>query len=155
MEFKFSQEPPTNKEIQAFERLIGNDLPEDYRMFISRTNGGRPRENGFAVKWKDAAWQAKASNLGVNMLFPLGEKYRGNLAWYFNNVRDEIPSNTIPIGIDYGGNYIILCITSDRKGSVFAVIHDAEEGEFLDLKNCGFVADSFASFIDKLKSVIR
>lgn len=118
-------------EILNFEKIIGEQLPLEYRTFLKENNGGRPKPNIFKTLKGDY-------ETDIQFFFGITS---GNydLEENFNRLKNIISIDYIPIAIDSGGNFVLLNLNT-------------REIYFLDWNNKEkyLVTDTFKSFINEL-----
>lgn len=143
----FEYRGPTlrKRELTALEKKLGVRLPDAYREFLLRINGGRPRT-------LDAFDIGKKNSSLINMLYSMRRDddeeeftiYQEHLLF-----EDRIPKDLLPVGEDQGGSQICLGIGKENYGKVF--FWDMEyEDEQPTYDNVYPIADSFAEFLDSL-----
>jgi hypothetical protein len=151
------------EEISEFERSIAVFIPKEYKKFLETTNGGspgglRPKDCfKYHAHYPGNQPTASPGGDGTELAWIFGIR---NDAYYFNlleNIRlyrERIPVNMIPIGIDAGGNIVLLCVRGDDYGKVFYWDHEAEadpsQGEVPNYSNVYYVANNFDEFVDSL-----
>lgn len=135
----------SDKMISEFEHHIGFTLPEDYREFLLKYNGGtsQKRYSTFFVKELN-------QEISLDVLFGLNVDKLDLQKWNDEFV-DDMLENTIIIGDDPGGGLIVLINGLDMKGvyywdDSFNFEQSSEE------RNIYKVADSFHEFIEVLKN---
>lgn len=139
MEIQGSNEVLTESVIQDFERINGVQLPQQYREFLLKYNGGYPKPYYFTI--------SKEQGIGmVNIFYGIGEMY-DNLDKKIDIFDDIFDAGFIPIADDSGGNQICLGLTEMHFGNVYFWIHD-EDPE--DMDNMYFLAKDFLGFLEKL-----
>ncbi|QLG39184.1 SMI1/KNR4 family protein [Paenibacillus sp. FSL W7-1088] len=144
MEIKGSNEVLTESRLQDFERINGVQLPQQYREFLLKYNGGYPKPYYFTI--------SKEQGIGmVNIFYGIGEMY-DNLDKKVDIFDDILDAGFIPIADDSGGNQICLGLTEKHFGDVYFWIHD-EDPE--DLGNMYFLAKDFGGFLEKLHDEIE
>lgn len=136
----------TEARVGAFEAQIGARLPEDYRQFLLRYNGGKPLPSGFRLALRTGPY----TDSMVHALYSL---YDGE----FDNLEDRVrwqrlPPGVIKIGCDPGGNGICLVLTGERRGQIWFRDHE-REAHPPDWSNMDFVAPSFDAFMRGLTPV--
>jgi len=105
--------PPTSTEcLRVYERQFGVILPDDYRCFLLRTNGGRPVPDGLEVR----SWPGRSTR--VHFFFGLHDGDHNNLGSWTHELGDRLPTGCVPIAVDMGGNFIVLA-TEERRGEVY------------------------------------
>lgn len=103
----YSKKPATLSEISDFEREIKNYLPDDYKDFLMKYNGGKPQPDSFRF------FSGRADASSVDRFLSLGKEKNSNLLKYYNNYKNRIPLGFIPIAHDAGGNLIIMELKSN------------------------------------------
>lgn len=128
--------------IADFEVKFSILLPTDYKDFLLEHNGGCPKPNTNRFPETDVQWI-----YGIHQY-----DYWANLIEHIDMFKERIPSDTIPIANDSGGNLFLLSLRNDSKGEVWFWNHEeeAEENGHEYLENITKVSDSFNSFIDNL-----
>ncbi len=118
-------------EILNFEKIIGKQLPTDYRKFLIKNNGGRPTPNIFKTLRGEY-------ETDVQFLFGITN---GNydLRENFQELKHHIPFEFIPIAIDSGGNFVLLDLNTQE-----ICFFDSETKEKY------LVSETFKSFISGL-----
>ena len=147
----------TEERLTRLEKRLKGRLPEDYRQFLLKHNGGRPTLSRFTftsddeeqksiLEWffavhdepyeEDEDWDPECSEgLPPHFAQPLEDAWR--------ELKSELPrSGTLPIGRDPSANLVCLGYSGKRAGQVFLFDHDM--GELVPL------ADSFTAFLDGL-----
>lgn len=134
--------PINPADIFEFEETNEVSLPDDYKDFLLKHNGGRPEPNGLQEPSTDVQWLfGMVEEPAWASLFHALDTYEGRIpAWY------------MPIGTDSGGNLFIMSLYEENKGVVALWWHEGEAekngSEYFD--NLTHVADSFSEFIDLL-----
>lgn len=136
-------------EINMFEKSQNIILPDDYKDFLMKFNGGKP-----AVRRFETMDGKHTSSL--MLLFPITKNFQPNLKSAYNEYNREqiIPSNLLAIGNDPIDN--IICISTSGKdvGCVYYWSLDLEEFDEEDFqpssKNMSLIAKSFTEFIGNL-----
>jgi len=141
----------TASDLDDLERRLSIKLPDDYRQFLIRQNGGRPVSPVFtfvessrgptdsSVAWFLSVHQGKYSNF---------EKDFRN----FKVVQRRMPDNLVPIAHDPFGNEICMSFSGDDRGAIYFWDHESEadEGEEPTYNNCYLIAKSLTEFLDGL-----
>jgi hypothetical protein len=145
--------PALEEQLEAFEVELGAGLPDDYREFLVRTNGGflggRYRFKGTTLAGE--TWFAYIHHIGgfrqephLSLRFYRGCCLSGE--WQF-------PRGLLWIMDDPGGNGICIGLTGKQRGRVYLWIHDMQpdpqewDGELDTASNIILLADSFTDFI--------
>lgn len=122
-------------DVSHFEMGIGARLPDDYREFLIRHNGGRPTPSGFS-----------GGGDVLNFFFGLWQKH-ADLNYETLAHRGLIPNGMIPIACDPGGNLVLLEVARPTRGRVW--FWDHEQSGDPD-KAVSLLANSFTEFVESL-----
>lgn len=140
---------PLNEErLVRFERDLGMALPEEYRTFLLRYNGGIPDREEFDVPGEDGGerpfhcffalhdgpWDDSTSEGSVG--FPL----QAALADFRSEGGQK---DVLPVGKDWSGSYVCIGLAGYERGRILYYDHDMEE--LLPL------ADSLSTFLTGLR----
>ncbi len=126
--------------IAAFEKKNNITLPEEYKKFLMKYNGGRTPKTKFKIN--------KVSS-DVRGFYGLG-----NADEYFNfqklidnmNILEEfIEDEMLPIATTDFGDYIVISISKEENGHIFFKYHDRGK-KYIKL------TDTLSEFTDKCKS---
>lgn len=133
-------------ELLAQEKYFKCQFPEDYKKFLLDYNGGTPDKTLIYFE----------SDEGVITYF-LG--ICNDSIYGIRNINNRfinrIPTNTLPIARDPGGNLFLMSIRGDDYGSVYFWDHEEEvyEDEEPDYSNMTLVAKSFTELVNNLKDI--
>jgi hypothetical protein len=144
--------PPSQAQVEAFELEIGASLPDDYRRFLLRCNGGNVDWYQFeGLNPEGRSWTAVVSHVGglreepdLSLRFARG-CYQGHEL--------QIPRTLLWIMGDPGGNAICIGLTGEYRGRVYFWIHDEQpdpqewDGEVETASNVILLANSFTDFV--------
>jgi len=134
------------KDLEAIELQAGARLPNEYKAFLLRHNGGRPRPNAFPI-------QGLPNNpFGViQVFFGIDDPVEScNLDWNIKTLNARLPANLFPIACDDGGDIVCLSLFGDDAGSVLFWDCYNEPGE-PSYANVYRIAESFTAFIEGLR----
>jgi cell wall assembly regulator SMI1 len=139
----------SESDVDRVEEQLGASLPDSYRAFLLKFNGGRPDHYHFDVR----GWRHQTSLVNdFNGIVP-GEY--NDLVEHAEVLEDRVPSGFIPIADDPGGNAILLSLEGPTRGTVYFWDHEEEPddpGEALDdYPNIYRLADDFETFLEGLK----
>jgi SMI1 / KNR4 family (SUKH-1) len=151
IELKSPPAPP--EQLEAFEAELGGRLPDDYRKFLIRTNGGFVR--GW-YRFKGRTPRGEIRSAYVHHICGFHEEW--HLSLRFNRVcsldrESGFPHALLWIMDDPGGNGICIGLTGGLRGKVYFWIHDElpdpEEwdGTVETAGNVILLTDSFADFV--------
>jgi cell wall assembly regulator SMI1 len=146
-----SEKNTTSKEIEQFEALIGQMLPDEFKQFLLLHNGGSPEPEGFKFFLNDNEPEMAM----VAWFLALYEGEDENIRDDFYTFKDRIPKNMLAVARDPGGSLILLGLQDENKGQVFFWLREleAEDGEPATYDNVAFVANSFNEFLDSFIEV--
>ena len=140
--------PASPEEVAAFEADLGAGLPDDYRQFLLRCNGG-----SLGDKYEfDEAHVIVGSVGGLRE----GCSLRSARSCYQGSVV-RIPLALLWIMDDPGGNAVCLGLTGEYRGKVYFWDHDEEpypdewDGEVDTAVNIRLLANSFTEFVAGLR----
>lgn len=137
------------EKIQNFENQNGIEFPQDYVSFLQKHNGGKPHPHTFEYKLHDGrSWTG-----GVRDLFGFDLDNFKNIDFFADMRGDRVPENMIPIGVDDGGNFILLGLSGQAEGKVYFWDHneESEDGDPPTDDNVYFMANNFTEFLNNLK----
>jgi hypothetical protein len=144
--------PPSQDQLEAFEAEIGAALPDDYRRFLLRSNGGTLDWYEFQGPTPEGrSWTVVVSDVG-------GLRDEANLSLRharscYQGHELQIPRALLWIMGDPGGNAVCLGLTGDYRGRVYFWIHDEQpdpeewDGGVETAGNVILLADSFTDFV--------
>ena len=137
----------SDAEIAEFERKLNIQLPSEYRTFLLTNNVCEPVPNLIFISKEQGEGE-------VRYFLGFSDKNYFSLDWFVDIYKDKgfprITAETIPIGIDSGGN--LYCIVTQREnyGAIFFWDHDWENEGNPDNSNMYLLASSFSDFLDHL-----
>lgn len=155
--------PATEQQIASLEARIGASLPDDYREFLRKHNGGRPQPDAFllgddfetdedVVQCFFPLRDVRCSDVVVEAAEQLAD-YPIHCAWddLQNFVRDveqlsgrKIEHRLFPIGTDGCANFIAIVLDGEKTGRVVFFEHEDSTVTML--------AESFTSFLSGLRT---
>ena len=147
--FEYSFDPINSAVIEGFQEKYNLTLPEDYKEFLLKNNGGKPRIRRF--KTMDGKHTSS-----LMLLYPISEKIKPNLGNIYNefNMKKVIPANLLVIGSDPIENKICICVSGNEKGSIYywsLDMEDIDEETYVPSYRCmSLIARSFTDFINSL-----
>jgi hypothetical protein len=143
-----TERPISSVDLDGLQRRLGVQLPDDYRAWLLRYNGGRPWPGAFHYKhekgdytgsqvaWFLAVYDGEAENFEMDYRF-----------WKLTTRR--VIGDLVPIAGDPFGNLICLSFGGPDAGKVYFWEMERETDP-PSYANCHLVADSFPEFIDQL-----
>jgi len=156
---------PTEIELNKFETEVGK-LPDDYREFLLKINGGQPTGDTdlfCQLRWSGQAWAENLTESMLDVIYPLGKESPDlGLDLYacyeaFVLERSRIPKGTIPIATDPGGNQYLISLNERDHGHIYFWYMPSEKNEddntAPDYRNIADVATSFSEFLNSFKAI--
>jgi len=136
------------KSLDDFEKEFEIKLPEEYRHFLIKYNGGYPAPDGFKFMNKD-----KGSS--VDRFLGLIDREYDDIRKYIEKYKNRIPDNLIPIAYDPGSNLLCISISGGDFDNIYFWEHEFEfnEGQKPDYTIVMVIANSFNDFLSKLYEV--
>ena len=122
------------KTVSEFEEKYHLTLPDSYRLFLIRYNGGDTPDTEFRINREDS---------DVRAFYGIG-----NVTYSFDNIHDLellLKKGYLPIASDSYGNYIAIGIGTDETGQIFFLDHE----KHMCAKK---LTDTFKMFIQKCKT---
>lgn len=139
-----SKEPIQVQQIDKAEQKLQCKLPDDYKQFLLKNNGGRLDPSDFESEWY-GGFHEGLMVARVHYIYDLDR-----VLSFTDLLVERIPENMIVIGKDLEGN----CLLMERKGKDYGkiyywMLHPDEYGS-QENDAVGFVADSFDEFINSV-----
>lgn len=144
---------PTDDLLQKREQRWRVTLPEDYRNFLTKNNGGIPIEMSFACNDHSYA---------VTRFLCVLENYKDSkFGWYdigvvVSQIEERLTDNLDLIGVEvlpiaelFGGDYVCLDYRADKHNPSVCVWSHEGSGEFAPVTHK--VANSFSEFLTSLR----
>lgn len=144
MEFLESYNSISISDLIEVESKIGYQLPEEYKSFLLKNNGGRPVLDG--VRYENEHFDYVAFFYAIR-----GEMYHDDLARQISEHKDMIPGGYLPIGESPGGDVFCISLKEPNKGSIFHWDHeeanyDGQPWEY----NMTNLSPSLTAFLEEL-----
>jgi hypothetical protein len=135
----------SEEELAAFEMDKNVQLPEDYRNFMLRYNGGQPVPKSFNFPESE-------SGSSVGVFYPIKKDGTNSLQFVMQQFEGRVPEELLPVAGDMFGNQICLGLEGENRGKVFFWDHEMEplEGGEPDYANIRLLASTFDEFLDSL-----
>lgn len=139
----------TEDALRQFESKHHCTLPDDYRRFMLRNNGGFPSPD--CVTFKEAG---RRTATDVFCFQSIGDNRAwASMEWHLDSFAGRLPKDTLPIGHDSCGNLWLLSVGPETVGSVIFWDHGSfDTFDETDFANWPLVAASFQEFIDNLSA---
>jgi SMI1-KNR4 cell-wall len=133
----------TEEDVRSLEHEIGFSLPEDYRRFLLRYNGGIPRPGAFRIRGMPG------NPYGViQVFFGIDRDIdSSNLKWNYEVFSQDGPADLLPVACTPSGD--VICLTSSGQGAGSVVLWDYYNAPRDPLSREGMyqLADSFNQFV--------
>lgn len=129
-------------DINQFETHNNISLPNDYKDFLIRNNGGRPNPNLVPSVKSDVQW----------IYGMVDEPYYASIFQHIDMFHKRIPSWYFPIANDTGGNLYLMSLYHENHGLIAFWRHEEETDGDADqyFDNMSIVANSFTDFLNQL-----
>ncbi|WP_027251436.1 SMI1/KNR4 family protein [Photobacterium halotolerans] len=144
LDFFDASEKVSDDAIKVLESFIGASLPEDYYVFLSSKGGGYPQPDCFRFMNED-------EGSSIQRFYGLNRSDDYDLVRKLKTYSNRIPSESIPVACDPGGNQICLMIRGKNRGKIYFLDHEFESeydpaipNEF----NMKLISNSFTEFIN-------
>ncbi|MBL9197828.1 SMI1/KNR4 family protein [Xanthomonas fragariae] len=147
MKFRLGHAAASEGDVLSFEEQVGLKLPDDYRSFLLRHNGGRPEKNVLTLNGERWA---------LNELYGLGDAAGlvDSLAACNDVLDGRIPRGFVAIGDTPGGDQFLLASQDSDAHGVYIFDHENEpetaDIPWTEFPNLIFVADSFDQVLGML-----
>ena len=122
--------------IESVEHRLQITLPNDFKKFVLKYDGGYPSPNHFKVDGKVEIF---------NNLISLDENEYDNIYEILEDLQDRLSDQLIPFAEDGFGNLLCFDYSADKN-----IVFWDHEKNYDDFKESTFVCDSFSSLIENL-----
>jgi len=129
-------------DLQQFEKLVGSELPLDYRQMLLDQNGGEPENGIFQIDDGDQT--------NLKRLYSLRTGKHDSLEVQLLRMQGILSPDAIAIGVDAFGNKVCLYVKGERRGQVWFWDHEEEEDTTPTVLL--FVHRTYKEFIESLKA---
>jgi len=131
-------------QINRIEKDLEIKLPEEYRSFLTHTNGGKPFPAYFPVAGHKTIHQSK-----IELIFGLGRADRQtNIDWNYKNLIGILPNYHFPIAITPEEDMVTMSLGHLDQGRIYFWIR-AEYNVTGD-NEAYYVAGSFTKFLEAI-----
>ena len=135
--FEDSGPQVSQQTVLAFEQTLCAPLPDDYRDFLMKTNGGLPTPHVIDVGGDPTM------TTDVQVFFRIGGSVKSSeLQWNREVLADRLDEHLLPIACDSGGYLFCLVLSGTSRGAV--VLWDTAQRSWP-------AAPSFTDFIRQLR----
>ena len=122
--------------IESVEYRLQITLPDDYKQFVLKYDGGYPSPNHFKVDGKVEIF---------NNLISLDENEYDNIYEILEDLQDRLSDQLIPFAEDGFGNLLCFDFSADKT-----IVFWDHEKNYDDFKETTFICSSFSSLIENL-----
>ena len=122
--------------IESVEHRLQITLPEDYKQFVLKYDGGYPNPNHFKVDGKVEIF---------NNLISLDENEHDNIYEVLEDLKDRLGDHLIPFAEDGFGNLLWFDYSANKN-----IVFWDHEKNYGDFKELPLVCFSFSSLIENL-----
>lgn len=138
--------PVTEEHVTSLEKQLGAELPRDYRTFLLENNGMELLNQSFFV-------QDLEQEIKLQVFFGLhNTTSRGlTVGYWLAEYREELGPNTLLIGKDRGGNFLLYTVSGEDQGIYYWDTKDFFPQSGDGGGNTYFVADDFTTFCNALR----
>jgi cell wall assembly regulator SMI1 len=143
-----SEAPISATELDQLEQKLSIRLPKEFKDFILKHNGGKPKPSVFHFKHVAGSY----SDSCVDWFLAIYDGEYDNFESYFETYKIDqtrIPAELVPIAHDPGGNLVCIAVDGPQVGAVYFWDHENEE-ESASYNNVHIIADSFVEFLNSL-----
>ena len=135
--------------VNQLDGLFGFEVPQDYKEFLIKTNGGR-------FDFEDEHYMLiKNKKIWIDVLYGNKKSKRSSLLFWNNEYGDEIPESAIIIGDTQDHGFIVYICAGEQKGIYFWDDVLSIEGSSIEGKNAYFVANDMNEFLKKFNISIK
>lgn len=142
MKIETNNKPLSLKEITDFESRMSVQLPEKFKRFLLKWNGGSPEPSLFNIS-------SEQGTSVLNMFNGIGDMY-DNLEKVIDIYEFRLPDGFIPIGDDPAGNIICLGINSPYNEKIYYWDHEQESDNPNEMSNMYYLARDIEEFLESL-----
>ena len=127
-----------DEEIHQLEQKLKFALPEDYRSFLLKYNGGSPSPNVFFIS-------KEQQESCISLFFGVASKSAYDIWINALDFYEYYDRDLLPIGEDPGGSQIIMGLGAQRFGKIYFNDHEQQGDSSLYP-----IANSFTDLLNKL-----
>lgn len=137
----------TVEAVVALEQRLSLELPEDYKQFILRHNGGYPTPNRFIF----LDFRGHLTDSSLDYFLPIGSDIDDNVLFVYESMLsdEKLPFGMLPIAYDLYGSIVSIQLEAEGYGGYGTVFFWDQELE-LEGRNLSIIAHDFTEFIRML-----
>ena len=126
--------------LEEFEKRVQSPLPQDYRDFLLKYNGGQPAPSFFwIVPEKDGS--------EMERFYGIHDQTWYSLETYAGEQRYGLPPSMLPIADDGTSNFICLDISIQQYGEIYFIDHELHGFQPGSAEGIIKLANSFSDFL--------
>lgn len=138
----------TEDRVANFEKELGVNLPDQYRKFLLKTNGGVPSPDRDIVDLEGAP----RSYTDLQVFYRIGGSVESSeLTWNRSTLTERLPDELLAIAKDSGGNVFCISLQGPDQGAVLFCDLESVWGDFEATPKFYPVAPDFDSFLAKIR----
>jgi hypothetical protein len=135
-------------DIPRLESILNLRLPQDYRQFLLKYNGGIPAQDTFV-------FPGTSEGSCVDVFYGIGPDDYYDLANMQRVLEGRLPKHFLAVAGDPFGNKVCICVAGEHVGKIYYWDHEREadpsQGDTPDTtENVILIADSFKEFLASL-----
>jgi len=136
-------------EILEFEKQFQIQMPQDFKAFMLKNNGGTPLED-WVFDYTENGNENSSVIRDFFIIYTDDSTSYDDLAKAYNSIRNEksAPLDFMPIATDPGGNVIFLNVGKEDNGNVYFGNHELQDNKTGYIV-MSLIANSFSEFINK------
>ncbi|MBZ9560089.1 SMI1/KNR4 family protein [Halomonas coralii] len=119
------------EDLSRAEDELGHALPEAYKSFLLKYNGGVPLESYIDFE----AEKLKLPGDEIKKFYGLNAKPANDILHKMKEIGCNLPAGLIFIANTHGGNFFLLSLREDSYGEVFYKDHELEDKSPFDPEN--------------------
>lgn len=139
-------------DVNEAEEKLGLSLPQTYKAFLLRHNGGKPEPASIDFEGE----KLKLPGDEIKKFYGVGGRPTDDLIHKTKALGDSLPTGLVIIANTHGGNFFLISTRSDSYGQIFYKDHEyedslpfePEEGRLPE--SIVFVAKDFDDFLSRL-----
>lgn len=135
--------------VNQLDGLLGFKVPQDYKEFLIKTNGGR-------FDFEDKHYiLIENKKIWIDVFYGNKKNKRSSFFFWNNEYGDEIPENSIIIGDTQDHGFIVYVCSGSQSGIYFWDDLFSIEGSSSEGKNAYFIANDMNELLKKINVSIK
>ena len=138
-----------DEDIKELEEKTKMKLPEDYKEFLRRTNGGDMKNRNNYLKFEGIKEKITVTHFfGVTLKAPEVTSYR--LLYFYEKWRGKFFEGMLPIAYTYGGHCVIIFYQDEEKEGYYLLDWDLFHKESTPTHYLYKIADTFDELLNNI-----